>query len=111
MSNNHRHEHLQSQIQNILNHTLIHEIYDQGLKRASFTAVKLSPDWSIAWIYVDTFDRSQVDHLLKKLEIAKSTFRYQIGKSMKIRKIPELKFVKDQTIDNSLKVEEILGKI
>jgi ribosome-binding factor A len=111
MANNFRQQHLQSQIQNILNHTLIREIYDQSLKKASFTAVKLSPDWSIAWVYIDTFDRSQIENLLKKLTIAKGTFMFQIAKHLKIRKVPELRFIRDASIDNSRRVEEILDKI
>jgi ribosome-binding factor A len=39
---------IESNILNVLNHTLIHDIYDEELKRASFTNVKLSNDSSVA---------------------------------------------------------------
>jgi ribosome-binding factor A len=42
--NNYKHERIESDILDVLNHTLTHEIYDQYLKHGSFTAVKLSPD-------------------------------------------------------------------
>jgi ribosome-binding factor A len=104
-------ERIQSEILNILNHTLIHDIYDEYIRKASFTAVQLANDLSVADVYVDTFKRDEIDKMIEKLTIAKSVFKSAMAKTMEIRKIPDLKFLKDETIDNSLKIERILDKI
>ncbi|MDR1991669.1 MAG: 30S ribosome-binding factor RbfA [Mycoplasmataceae bacterium] len=106
-----KHEHIESEILNVLNHTMKHEIYDESLKWCSFTSVKLNPDSSWATVYVDTYDRTKLDQIVNKLTIAKGTFRNQLAQNLNIRKIPDIKFVRDQTIDNSLKIDEILDKI
>ncbi|MDR2823143.1 MAG: 30S ribosome-binding factor RbfA [Mycoplasmataceae bacterium] len=104
-------ERIESEILNILNHTLIHDIYDEYIKKVSFTAVHLTSDLSTAYVYVDTYDRSEIDQKIDKLMIAKSVFKNAMAKAMQIRKIPDLKFLKDETIDNSLKIDKILDKI
>jgi ribosome-binding factor A len=106
-----KHERIQSEILNLLNHTLKHEIYDEFIRKASFTYVKLSDDNSIATVYVDTFDRNIVNKLVDKLQSSKGVFRRQLATNMSIRKIPDLRFMADQTIDNSYKIDELLGKI
>ncbi|MDR1234704.1 MAG: 30S ribosome-binding factor RbfA [Mycoplasmataceae bacterium] len=108
---NYKHEHIESEILNLLNHTVKYDIYDESLKHCSFTAVKLSPDYSMATVFIDTYDRSKIDAMVDKLMIAKGVFRSHLAKNMNIRRIPDIKFVKDNTIDNSLKIDELLDKI
>jgi ribosome-binding factor A len=107
----HKHDRIQSEILNLLNHTLKFEIYDEFIKKASFTYVKLSDDNLTAHIYVDTFDRNLIDKLVTKLQESKGVFRKQLANNMAIRKIPDLKFYVDRTIDNSYKIDELLDKI
>lgn len=106
-----KHEHIESQILNLLNYTLKQEIYDEFIKKASFTAVKINNDYSIAHVYVDTFDRSMIDKLVAKLQQSKGVFKRTIATNMSIRKIPDLCFVVDQTIDNSSQIDKLLDKI
>jgi ribosome-binding factor A len=111
MRSNYKHEHIESEILNVLNHTIKAEIYDEYLKNCSFTAVKLSPDYSTATVYVDTYDRSKIEQMIEKLTIAKGVFKSELSRHMQIRKVPDVKFVKDDTIDNSLKIDQLLDKI
>jgi ribosome-binding factor A len=108
---NYRHEHIESEILNLLNYTIKHEVYDETLKHCSFTSVKLTPDYGLAIVYVDTYDRSKIDMMVDKLMNAKGLFRNQLAHKLNIRKIPDIKFMKDTTIDNSLKIDELLDKI
>lgn len=108
---NYKHAHLESEILNLLNHTIKHKVYDEALKHCSFTSVKLSPDYSLAIVYVDTYDRSKIEEMVDKLMHAKGLFRDQLAHHMNIRKIPDVRFVSDTTIDNSLKIDKLLDKI
>jgi ribosome-binding factor A len=106
-----KHEHIESEILNLLNHTLKHEIYDEFIKKASFTAVKLNADNSVAYVYVDTFDRTLIAKLVTKLQLSKGVFKRSLAVNMNIRKIPDLKFLIDETIDNSSQIDKLLDKI
>ncbi|MDR2369427.1 MAG: 30S ribosome-binding factor RbfA [Mycoplasmataceae bacterium] len=108
---NYKHAHLESEILNLLNHTIKHDAYDVTLKHCSFTSVKLSADHTFAIVYVDTFDRSQIEVMVNKLMHAKGLFRNQLAQHMNVRKIPDIRFVSDTTIDNSLKIDKLLDKI
>lgn len=105
------HERIESEILNLLNHTLKQEIYDKFIKKASFTAVKLTPDNSIAHVYVDTFDRTIVSKLVEKLQQSKGVFKRMLANNMSIRKIPDLRFLVDETIDNSSRINKLLNTI
>lgn len=109
--NSYKLEHIESEILNLLNHTLKHEIYDEFIKKASFTCIKLTSDYSLANVYVDTFDRSIVTKLVSKLQQSKGVFKRTLAINMNIRKIPDLKFLVDETIDNSSQIDKLLNRI
>ncbi|MDR0985549.1 MAG: 30S ribosome-binding factor RbfA [Mycoplasmataceae bacterium] len=108
---NHKLQHLESDILDCLNHTIKFDVYDETLKHCSLTAVKLAPDFSLLTVYVDTFDRSKINDMVDKLMIAKGFFKNGIAKGLNLRKVPDIKFVSDTTIDNSLKIDKILDNI
>lgn len=110
-TSNFKTERLESQILRIFNQTLREEIYDEVIKLATFTAVKLSNDNSHVKAYVDTYDRKNIDHVVEKLNGAKGVFRTALAKNLTIRKAPEIIIVKDESIDQSLKIETILNNL
>lgn len=109
--NNYHFEHIQAQILIILNETLKEEIYDEIVKLASFTDVKLSNDYSQCKVYVDTFDRKKINLVVKALNKAKGCFRTMLAKKLTIRKVPSLIFVNDISIDESSKIEKIINDL
>ncbi|MBQ6970203.1 30S ribosome-binding factor RbfA [bacterium] len=108
---NYRHDHIQKQIMVILNETLHDEIYDNIVKLATFTETRLTSDYSTCTVFVDTYDRKKIDSVIKAVEKAKGVFKTQLAKKMTIRKIPNLNFVKDCSIDRVLKIEKIIQEI
>ncbi|MDR0826172.1 MAG: 30S ribosome-binding factor RbfA [Mycoplasmataceae bacterium] len=109
--NNYGHERMESQILNIINYTLKNEIYDAYIKQCCFTAVKLSIDGSLATVYVDVIDRGKIAQMIEKLNVAKSVFRSGLAHNMNVRKVPDIRFIKDESIDNSLKIDKLLDNI
>ena len=108
---NYHHDHIQKQIMVILNETLRDEIYDNVVKLATFTETRLTNDYKTCTIFVDTYDRKKIDKVIKALEKAKGVFKTQLARKMTIKKIPELNFVKDCSIDQVLKIEKIIQQI
>ncbi|MDR1850980.1 MAG: 30S ribosome-binding factor RbfA [Mycoplasmataceae bacterium] len=103
-------ERLQNTILDIFNHTLKYEIYNKEIKMASFTYVKLSPDKINATIYVDTFKRDQIDRVVETLNESVSVFRRALAENLESRKIPNIIFRKDESIDRALYIENLLKK-
>jgi len=79
--------------------------------------VKLTQDLSIARIYLTIYNNPDPDKYIgiKIIELFnsnKSMFRKFLGNRIKnkVRKIPELEFYKDTTLDKVFKIEELLRK-
>ena len=108
-----KYKHLQKEslMLNILNNTLKCEIIDDKLKNVSFTYVRLSGDNSFLDVYVDYWDRSKIESVVNWLNNAKGVFRTAVANKTNLYKAPQITFYKDATIDNSLKIEELLDKI
>lgn len=108
---NYHHNHIQKQILVILNETMRDEIYDNIVKLATFTETRLTNDYSTCTIFVDTYDRKNIDKVIKAIEKAKGVFKTQLARKMTIRKIPDLRFIKDRSVDQVLKIEKIVQQI
>lgn len=109
--NNFKVPRIENEILNILNYTLKNVIYDEDLHLASFTYVNIDPAITLAKIYVDTFDRDYVDTLVTKLNESKGVFKSTLAKKMNIRRIPDIIFYKDESIDRAIDIDNLLDKI
>lgn len=110
-NNSYNHDRIAADILAILNRSVQLEARNENLKKASLTGIKLAHDYSVAVIYVDTYNREQIATLVNDLNQAKSFLRNKLAHKLSIRRVPKLEFVVDTTIDNSLKIEEILDKL
>ncbi len=73
------------------------------------TAVRVSPDLSIARVFVDpvTAD-TDVEILLAGLKAAAPVIRRELGRKVQLRRIPELKFFRDESVEKGLAIERVL---
>jgi ribosome-binding factor A len=79
----------------------------------SISSVKVTPDLLEARIYLSIFKAKDAKALLKKVEDRaweiKKELTGRVGKQL--RRMPELKFFLDDTLDHVFKMEEIFKKI
>ena len=77
---------------------------------SSITKVKVSPDLSLAKIYVSVFPINQVKTVLELIEINKSSIRNSLGILIKnqVRRIPALTFYIDDSLEQISKIEKAL---
>ena len=79
----------------------------------SISSVKVTPDLLEARIYLSIFQAKDAKALLKKVEDRaweiKKELTGRVGKQL--RRMPELKFFLDDTLDHVFKMEEIFKKI
>ncbi len=72
-------------------------------------SVKVTKDLSYATIYISVFgDEEKKKNALMALQSAAGFIRHEIGRRMKIRYSPELKFVQDDSIEHGMHISEML---
>tara|TARA_B100000953_G_scaffold99879_1_gene82011 strand:+ start:2073 stop:2465 length:393 start_codon:yes stop_codon:yes gene_type:complete len=80
---------------------------------SSVTKVKISPDLSLAKIYVSIFPVLQAPSILKLIGNNKNSIRRSLGELIKnqVRRIPDLAFYIDDSLEHIDKVEAALKGI
>ena len=85
------------------------EARDENLGFVTITAVKITNDLSYAKVYFTTLTDKEAS--LKTLNKACSFIRTTLANRVKIRKMPILEFVYDQSIEYGKKIENIIERI
>ena len=90
---------------------IIHdEVKDYDVKMVTITDAKISNDLSYAKIYFTTLDNDR-EKVLKALNKASSFIRTVLCEKVQIRKMPELTFIYDESIEYGKKIEDIIERI
>lgn len=91
---------------------LQNEVYDEDIKFVTITAVKVDTDLSLAQVYCTVFNKDKKDKCLHDLNAAKGFIKTELAKrKLEIRKIPDLRFIYDESIEYGTKIEKIISKI
>lgn len=79
----------------------------------SISSVKVTPDLLEARIYLSFFQVKDVDAALKKIEDKTWEIKKELAARLRqqLRRIPELKFFRDDTLDHVFKMEELFKQI
>ncbi len=97
----------------------ISEIIAKKLKNPAVTAmvsvtdVDVSPDISYAKVFVSVFstDENKKNESFAALCADAKKIRYELGKSMRIRTVPELDLILDRSLEYGDKMDKLLYKI
>ena len=90
----------------------LHKLQDPTLGLITVTSVKVSPDLKIAKVYVSIYDRGLREDIFEKINDVKVLIRTQLAHRVKnMRRIPELNFYLDDTLDYVEKMENIFKEI
>ncbi len=78
----------------------------------SVTNVRVSPDLSIARIYLSIFPSEKSEILLNNIQDSVKSIRFELGNRVKnqLRIIPELSFFIDDTLDYLENIDNLLKK-
>ena len=76
------------------------------------SAVRVSPDLSIAKGYLSIFPSEKAEEILKNINENARSIRYEIGTKVRyqLRVIPEFKFFIDDSLDYIDRIDELLKK-
>ena len=87
------------------------EINDPKLGFPTVTEVDVAPDLKTAKVYVSFLGKNYMKRDgLDALRRAKGFIKSELAKRIKIRKIPDLTFIVDDSLDKADRIEKILSK-
>lgn len=78
----------------------------------SVSAVRVSPDLSVARIYLSIFPSERGEELLGNIKANTKAIRYDLGQRIRlqVRKIPDLTFFIDDSLDYIENIDKLLKK-
>ena len=78
----------------------------------SASVVRVSPDLSVAKAYLSIFPSAKGEELLKAIRANTKAIRYDLGQRVRLqlRKIPELSFFIDDSLDYIEHIDSLLNK-
>ncbi len=102
------------EIRKTLGDLLLRETKDPRLQKINITECKISKDLSIATIYFTIIGSSKADKevqdAVKAFEKGRSFLRSEIGKRLRLRITPELRFFYDEIAENASDLEALIQK-
>ncbi|HVE44462.1 MAG TPA: 30S ribosome-binding factor RbfA [Gammaproteobacteria bacterium] len=97
-------------IRKALANILLQEMHDPQFRFVTITGVDVSRDLSYAKVYVSTLqdEKSEIKQLMVDLNNSTKSIRYHLAKAVKLRIVPELKFVYDETAANGFRISQLI---
>ena len=79
----------------------------------SISSVKVTPDLLEARVYLSFFQVADAKEALKKIQEIAGEIKRELGNRVRqqLRRIPEVKYFRDDTLDHVFRMEEIFKKI
>ena len=110
MAQGHRPDRVGEQIRDILSEVLARgEVHDPGIGFITLTRVQVTTDLQIARVfYTSLGDQKARKETARALDRATPFFRRQIGGRLRLRRVPEIEFRFDETIEHQDRIEQIL---
>ena len=87
------------------------EMKDERINFVTITDVDITNDLSHAKVYITVLNDSKRESTLKALNNARGFIEMELSKRVEIRKMPELKFVYDESIEYGNNIENIIERI
>ena len=91
--------------------TLVHALVrDYALPQASVSDVEVTRDLDVATVWVTALQPERSAEVVKALKEAAKDLRRELSHSMRMRRVPELRFKYDDSVDKGERIEELLRK-
>jgi len=97
------------QIREEISSLLLREVRDPGIGLVTLTRVKVSPDLQLVRVYYTLMGDAKAREATRRaLERATPFLRRQIGSRIRLRRVPELRFQFDESVEHQERIERIL---
>jgi len=84
------------------------EIKDERINFVTVTAAKITNDLSYAKIYVTVLNDMERENIIKLLNKASNFIERELSKRIEIRKMPNITFVYDESLEYAANIENII---
>jgi ribosome-binding factor A len=112
MSQGSRPDRVGDQIRGELGLLLAREVHDPGIGFVTITRVQVTPDLQQARVYYTALgDEKTRRNSERALDRAIPFLRRQIGSRLRLKRVPELKFVYDESIAGQDRIEQLLNEL
>jgi ribosome-binding factor A len=112
MSQGSRPNRVAEQIRSELALLLAREVHDPGIGFVTLTRVQISPDLQSARVFYTALgDDAARRNSARALERAAPFLRRQVGSRLRLKRVPELKFLYDESIAGQDRIEQLLNEI
>lgn len=106
-----RSQRVEQQIQRTLGELLLLEVKDPRVRGVSVSAVEVSRDLGVAQVWVSLLDPDDdPEEALSGLRAASGFLRAQVGKQLKLRRVPELRFGRDTSIRRGSEISRLIDE-
>ncbi|MFQ5537486.1 MAG: 30S ribosome-binding factor RbfA [Gemmatimonadota bacterium] len=103
---------LNEQLKREISEILRTRVRDPRVGVVTVTGVEVTRDLSVARVYVRTLgDKAQRAETLAGVKAAAPFIRTLLGQRLHVRKIPELRFSEDRSLDHAQRIESILHEV
>ena len=112
MSQGSRPERVADQLRAELAQLLSREVHDPGVGFVTLTRVRVSPDLQMARVYYTSLgDDTGRRATARALERAAPFLRRQIGRRLRLKRVPDLTFTYDDSIAGQDRIERLLNEL
>jgi ribosome-binding factor A len=112
MALTHRVERIQAQVREEVSQMLATEVRDPGVGLVTVTRAKVTGDLSLARVYWTMIgDANERKKTVKALERATGFVRHLLAERLALRRVPELKFIFDESVAAQDRIEQIIQEI
>lgn len=90
---------------------LVHAaVREHALPQASVVDVEVTRDLDVAMVWVTALQPERSAEVVETLKEMAKEFRYQLSQTMRMRRVPELRFRYDESVDKGERIEALLRK-
>ena len=103
---------LNEQLKREVSELVLRKVRDPRVGLVTITSVEVAGDLGSARVYIRTQDpNDELNESLAGLEAAAPFLRRELGRSLHLRRVPELRFQQDHSLDQARRIEEILSDV
>ena len=103
---------LNEQLKREVSELVLRKVRDPRVGLVTVTSVEVAGDLGSARVYVRTQDpNDELNESLVGLEAAAPFLRRELGRLLHLRRVPELRFQQDHSLDKARRIEEILSDV
>jgi ribosome-binding factor A len=112
MSQGSRPDRVADQIRGEIGQLLAREVHDPGVGFVTITRVQVTPDLQQARVFYTALGNAAAQkNSARALQRAAPFLRRQIGARLRLRRVPELTFIYDESIAGQDRIEQLLNEL